>query len=82
MGGAHKAPTITKGPTEMTECRIAHPNPRYTELVWVSDDKGDRRQEERPTVFCTRLTGHDGAHAAYTFSVRTPETWGDESIAL
>jgi hypothetical protein len=26
-------------------------------------------------TWCTRRPGHDGEHAAFTFSISTPETW-------
>jgi hypothetical protein len=28
---------------------------------------------------CRRLPGHSGGHAAYVFSIRTPETWPNTS---
>ncbi len=28
-----------------------------------------------PTLRCARLAGHDGDHAGWLFSIRTPERW-------
>lgn len=31
--------------------------------------------------FCRRLPHHDGSdHSAFTFSIKTPETWPDERV--
>jgi hypothetical protein len=30
---------------------------------------------DRAAVSCRRIDGHDGEHAAFVFSVITPETW-------
>ena len=49
-------------------CHEPHPDPKYAEPVAGNP-------EPVPMVRCMRLLGHDGDHAAYTFSIHTPDTW-------
>lgn len=49
-------------------CGEPHPDPKYR--MEVAGQK-----EPVPSVRCMKIAGHDGDHAAYTFSIHTPDTW-------
>jgi hypothetical protein len=61
-------------------CRAPHP--RYLRRYATRRRRRDGRQILRIAVtydvFCTRLAGHTGDHAAYTFRISKPETWPAE----
>jgi hypothetical protein len=58
-------------------CKAPHPNYTERHIVMEPDAEGSLvpRVEVTNTVPCTRLADHDGDHAGYVFSIRTPETW-------
>lgn len=50
-------------------CGVSHPDNPDPETAG----------EDHEFFFCRRLPHHDGSdHAAFTFSIKTPETWPDE----
>ena len=51
------------------------PHPQHTEPREVTALDGTRQTIDAPTVFCRRRDGHDGDHAAFVFSIRTPDHW-------
>lgn len=60
-------------------CKATNPDPATWSAV-KGDSTGRRIELDAPvpTVFCTRLKGHPGDHAAYVFSIVTPEHWAAE----
>lgn len=54
-------------------CTATHPG--YTDQHEILNEHGKREIVTIATVPCRRTKGHDGDHAAFTFSISTPETW-------
>jgi hypothetical protein len=54
-------------------CPAAHPG--HTEQHEILNAEGRREIVTVATVHCRRPKGHDGHHAAFVFSISTPETW-------
>ena len=58
-------------------CNVPNPDPRYYGEYEVTMTGGQGDWVDRPTVFCRRLEGHLGDHAAVPerIAVMTVESW-------